>query len=389
MNQSTQQRLKIIWIIARLNIGGPAGQVVLTAEEMAKSGTTGLLVCGSVEPGEGDMDYYAADHGVAPVILAELRRAPHLLRDLHAFWKLYRLLRREKPDLIHTHTAKAGFIGRLAAWLAGVPVMIHTFHGHVFDGYFGKLKTWVYLVMERFVASKTDRFIVLTHSQRDELADRYRIAPQAKFTVVPLGLELARFTNQPRFENRFRSQWQIPADAPLIGIVGRLAPIKNHRLFVRAANLLHQQNRKIRFVVVGDGETRAETVSQVAAAGLESAFVFTGWQKELAPVYSDLSALVVCSRNEGTPVAILEALAAGCPVIATDVGGVKELLEEGRLGRLVPPDDASALAEAVLASLASDSVPIETRNQIANRFSVTSLVSALNTLYTDLSKSHL
>lgn len=385
MTQANQTPpLKILTVIARLNIGGPAVQVVLTTERMNRAGHNATLVCGAIGASEGDMSYYASAHNVTPIVIDDFGPAPHLWRDLKAVWKLYRLMRRLRPDLVHTHTAKAGFLGRVAARLAGVPRVVHTFHGHVFRGYFGRVKTWLYLILERLVAVKTDRIITLTPSLRTELAENYRIAPPQKISVVPLGLELDRLRDQPRGSDRFRRQWDLPAEGPLIGIVGRLAPVKNHHLFITASRLISERIANARFVVVGDGETRREIEISVANAGLSEVYTFTGWQNDLTAIYSALSVLVISSRNEGTPATIIEALAGGCPVVSTDVGGVRDLLADGSLGRLVPPDDAQMLAAEIITCLKNDVISEETRRQTADRFGVDAMVVKLTDLYREL-----
>lgn len=371
-------------VIARLNVGGPAIHVSLLTEKLGPPRYQSTLVCGNIAPGEGDMAYFAQQHGVQPVVIPELGRSLHPLRDAVTIWKLYTLLRRIRPDVVHTHTAKAGFVGRVAARLAGVPVIVHTFHGHVFHGYFGPTKTRLFLWLERFAARLSDRIITLSDGLREELADTYRITGRDRIVVLPLGLDLNAFTQMPRRSGAFRQAWNIPADAPLVGIVGRLAPVKNHALFLRAAATVWAELPQARFAIVGDGEMRPQIEAQVDALGLRSATIFTGWQRDLASVYSALDILVISSVNEGTPVSVIEALAAGCPVAATAVGGLPDLLEGGKLGRLVPPDDAGALAQAILRTLCRPPDGSQTRTLMQERYSIDRLADDLDRLYRDL-----
>ncbi len=373
--------IRIMRIIARLNIGGPAIHVTLLTERLSPPDFESLLVCGTIGPGEGDMTYLARERGIAPVIIPALGRELSPLRDIRTLITLWRLMRRFRPDVVHTHTAKAGFVGRLAAWLARVPVRVHTYHGHVLQGYFGPAKTRLFLALERFTARLSDRLITISPALREELAVRFRIAPPEKFAVVPLGLELAPFAHMPRRSGHFRAQHNIPPDVPLIGIVGRIVPIKNHALFLQAAALVRDRLPAAHFVIVGDGDLRREVEDQVNRLGLRPAVTFTGWVQDLKPVYSDLDALVISSNNEGTPVSLIEALAAGVPVISTAVGGVPDLLRQGEWGRLVPPGDALALAEALIGTLDQQESPSEIRAQVVATYDIERLCDDLATLY--------
>lgn len=376
--------IRILRIIARLNVGGPTIHVTLLANRLGPPEYESLLVCGTVEPGEGDMGYFAEQYGVHPVVIPELGRSLHPLRDAVTIWKVYRLIREYQPDVVHTHTSKAGFVGRVAAWMAGVPVIIHTFHGHVFYGYFGRPLTAIFMFLERMTARMSDTVITLTDSLRRELADVYHIARKSRITVLPLGLDLDGFAQTPRKGGAFRQAWNIPADAALFGIVGRLASVKNHALFLDAALLVRAQLPGARFVIVGDGETRAEIEARVDALGLSDAVTLTGWQRDLAPIYSDLDVLVISSINEGTPVSVIEALAAGCPVVSTYVGGLPDLLDHGDLGVLVPPGDAEALAQAIVDTYRNPPDGRRAQELMLDRYGIARLVRDLDSLYRGL-----
>lgn len=376
--------IRIMRIIARLNVGGPAIHVALLTQKLGAPQYASTLVCGTIDADEGDMQYYAEARGVQPVVLPELGRSLNPLRDVVTIWKVYRLIRQLKPDVVHTHTAKAGFVGRVAAWLAGVPVIVHTFHGHVFQGYFSPRTTQVFLLIERLTARMSDTVITLTEGLRRELADEYHVTKASHITVLPLGLDLAPFAAVERKNGAFRQQYGIPAHAPLIGIVGRLVPVKNHDLFLRAAALVRAQMPDAHFVVVGDGERRAEIEALARQLGLDSALTFTGWIRDVAPIYADLDALVISSVNEGTPVSVIEALAAGCPVVATSVGGLPDLLDRGVLGALVPSNDANALAEATLSVIRTPPAAEATKALMLNRYGIDRLVQDLDSLYRGL-----
>lgn len=381
---SVQRPIRVMRIIARLNVGGPALHVTLLTERLRPPEFESTLVCGRIGPGEGDMAYLAEERGITPVYVPELGRELHPLRDLVTLIKLWRLMRRLKPDVVHTHTAKAGFVGRWAAWLARVPVRVHTFHGHVFHGYFGAAKTRFFLALERLTARLTDRLITISPALRDELSGVYRVAPAEKFAVVPLGLELAQYAAAPRGMGTLRAAYQIPPDAPLIGIVGRIVPIKNHALFLEMASRVLQSQPDAYFLIVGDGEERPAIEALADRLGLRTRAVFTGWMRDLVPVFSDLDLLVLSSNNEGTPTAIMQALAAGVPVVSTAVGGVPDLLRGGAWGRLVPPGDADGLAEAVLSALRDSALDPAIREAVLAEYDAARLADSLAALYRTL-----
>jgi glycosyltransferase involved in cell wall biosynthesis len=369
-------------MIARLNIGGPAIHVTLLTERMNTPDFESTLVCGSIEAGEGDMHYFAEQHGVEPVVVAELSRSINPIRDISTFWKVFRLMRRLKPDVVHTHTAKAGFIGRWAARLAGVPVIVHTFHGHVFGGgYFSPAKTRFFITLERLTAPISDTIITLTQSLRRELAQDFHITRKERITVLPLGLDLDVFAETPRKQGAFRKAWDIPPDAPLVGIVGRFVPVKNHPLFIEAAAKIHARRPDVRFVLVGDGETRPTAEAKVRELGLEDVVIFTGWVRDMHTIYSDLDLFALSSLNEGTAVTVIEALASGCPVVATAVGGMTDLLDGGEFGTLVPSGNADALAEAILLTLENPPDTARARSAMVDRYGIDRLVSDLGELY--------
>jgi glycosyltransferase involved in cell wall biosynthesis len=308
--------MRVLRIIARLNVGGPARHVVWLTEALEKEGFETLLVTGTVPPGEDDMSAFAAAHGVTPLVIPSMSRelSP---RDAVTIWKLWRLMRRFRPDVVHTHTAKAGAAGRLAGLLYRLtsrrrPLFVHTFHGHVFHGYYSRFKTWIFLTIERFLArANTGRIVVLSEQQRREIHERFGVGRAEQFVVVPLGMEIHEVVRAPRGEKPL-----------VVGIVGRLAPIKNHDLFLRVAAQLRDEAR---FVVYGDGAERPRLERLAAELGLGDRVVFAG-TRDVAEIYPSIDILALTSRNEGTPLAILEAMAAGVPVVATAVGGVVDLL---------------------------------------------------------------
>ncbi|MCS6872660.1 MAG: glycosyltransferase [Anaerolineae bacterium] len=338
---------KIVHIISRLNIGGISPYVIPITALLRGAGYQSALIAGSLGRREGDMSYLADRVGVQPTYIPRLGRDISPLRDLATVVQLYRLLRREKPTIVHTHTAKAGFVGRLAAKLAGVPFIFHTYHGHVFHSYFGTLKTRFYITLERFGAALSTRIIAVSPNLRREIGQVYRIAPLRKVAMVIPGYDLSALREVKRPCGDFRARFGIPAEAPLIGIVGRLVPIKNHALFLSAMAQVAQEVPQARFAIIGDGELRPALEAQAESLGIARSVIFTGWQDDLPAVYGALDCLVLCSKNEGLPSAVIEALVTGAPVVATAVGGVVDMLADGR-GTLVPSNDAQALTAATL-----------------------------------------
>lgn len=338
-------------MFSRLNIGGPSVHVILLTAGLREKGYETRLIVGREAPSEGNLLDMARQKGIEIEQLAGLGREIRPLADLVTLWQLYGLIRKCQPEIVHTHTAKAGVLGRIAARLAGVPVIVHTYHGHVLRGYFGPLKTAFFRRLETALARITDVAITVSAALRDDLVGM-GVAPREKIRVVPLGLDLARFA-RPHARGELRATCGAGESETLIGVVGRLVPIKDIDCFLEAASRVSAAAPRARFAIVGDGELRAVLEQKAAALGLGARATFVGWRKDLESVYADLDVVVNSSRNEGTPVALIEAMAAGRPVVATAVGGTADLLGEGARGVLVPPADPAALAEAILRTLGS------------------------------------
>jgi glycosyltransferase involved in cell wall biosynthesis len=334
-----EKKIKILRIITRLNIGGPSIHVSLLTKGLDPARFESVLISGNVSDLEGDMSYVARNLGVKPVILPSLRREISLFRDIKTFFRLLKILDQERPDIVHTHTAKAGTLGRIAVLLHNrfrkkKVLVIHTFHGHVLHGYFSRFKSRMFIWAERLQAEATDAIVVISESQKSELSRKYRIAPAEKFRTVRLGFDLRPFYSERPPRGQFRAAIGVDAKVVLIGIVGRLVEIKNHTMFLDAARIFIRENPdvEIKFVVIGDGELRQALTSYSAAQGLAEDVIFCGWIRDLPQAYADLDILALTSINEGTPVSIIEAMASSVPVISTDAGGVRDLLGLPRTG---------------------------------------------------------
>jgi glycosyltransferase involved in cell wall biosynthesis len=379
----------VVRIIARLNVGGPALHTTNLALGQADSYPT-LLVAGGVDEGEADLFDEMEQRGVRLHRVPGLGRRLNPWQDMVALVQLVRLIRLHRPRIVHTHTAKAGTLGRIAALLAGVPVRVHTYHGHVFRGYFGPALTRFFLLIERTLARFTTRLVTVSESQARELVEEYRICPPERMTVIPLGLDLDRFApgRTGGLGDELRRELGIGDDVPIVAIVGRLAPIKNHGLFLEAAARIAAAGAPCHFAVVGGGSEEARLAARVRELGLEDRVTFLGWRRDLDRIYAGSDAVALTSDNEGTPVCLIEAMAAGRPVVSTDVGGVRDVLEDGRLGLLVPPRDPERLAAALLRLLADPDLRAELGARGAEaaprRFGADRLVRDMDRLYTEL-----
>jgi glycosyltransferase involved in cell wall biosynthesis len=361
--------VRILRVIARLNIGGPAIQAITLSEHFSGSPYRSLLVCGRVGFHEGDMSYLAAAKGIQPLVLSELGRQISPLEDFSSFRELAGIIKHFKPHIIHTHTAKAGTLGRLAGLVynrraarGNKARLVHTFHGHVFHSYFGDFKTYAFMQIERILARFTDRIIVLSPLQKQDICGRYRVAPPEKVRIVPLGFDLSAFASPSSDRDTVRDRYfrGIADKVTLVGIIGRLTAVKNHRLFLETARYLKDSGKEnlFKFLIVGDGELREGLMRLASEMGLEGSVVFAGWKKDMPAVYNALDVVALTSLNEGTPVTLIEAMAADRPVVATEVGGVPDLLgaidrnDQGEYklaenGVLIPSGDARVLGKAL------------------------------------------
>lgn len=374
-------------VIARLNIGGPAQQAITLTAALNGGDFRSVLFAGREDPREGSLWRAAEAAGVSPVRVPGLGRRIRPGADLLALATLTRHFRRLRPDLVHTHTAKAGTVGRVAALLAAVPVRVHTFHGHVLSGYFGPAAAALFRRIEATLARRTALLIAVSPRQREELI-ALGVAERERIAVIPLGLDLAPFLTCAHRAGRLRAELGLSPRTPLVGLVARLVPIKGVDLFLRAASLVRERIPDVRFLVVGDGPEREALEDQAAALGLEDAVRFLGWRHDLPALYADLDLLALSSRNEGTPLCLLEAMAAGVPVVAAGVGGVPDLVQDRVTGRLTPPKDAGALASAMAEVLAdragAQALAATARAAVFPKHDAKTLIATVRVCYTRL-----
>lgn len=387
----THEPVRVTRIIARLNIGGPAIQAITLTKRLEPLGYRTTLVRGREQLEEGDMDYLADELGIRPILVPWLRRNPGW-RDILALVALTRLIRRERPHIVHTHAAKAGTVGRLAALIAGFgrgprPILIHTFHGHSLTGYFSYGSAAVYRLIERLLACRTDVLIAVSNEVRDELVG-LRVADPSHFAVVPLGFDLTPFevcdVERAQRRHMLRRELGIPDDDKLVTLIARLVPIKRVDRFLRIAMEVAGRSEDVHFLVVGDGELREQLQASPEACALDGRLTWTGFRRDIPDVCFASDVVVLTSDNEGTPVSLIEAQAAGTPVVATRVGGVASVVQEGVGGWVVESNDERAMANALARVLADPSMIGRTpasRDDVSRSFSLDALVRRLDELY--------
>ena len=378
-------------MIARLNVGGPALHVAYLTAGLAERGYDTTLVAGTIARGEESMAFVADAQNVHVETLSDLHREISPIRDLRAIVHLAQLIRRERPTILHTHTAKAGAVGRIAALLARgarPPIVIHTFHGHVLRGYFGRVTTFGFRTLERWLARTSTSLIAVSPEVRDDLVE-LGVAPAAKFAVVRLGIDLPRRVDNDEAQRReTRRQMGLREDAFVVGWVGRMTAVKRTDLVVRTLQRLVTLDVDAFVVLVGDGPDRDEVERYAHELGVIKRCLFLGYQEDVGRFYDAIDVLVLPSINEGTPVSVIEALAARRPAVATRVGGVPDVVRDGIDGFLVDAEDADALA-AKLAELAADPglrarMGEAGHERVLERYAVDRLVDDVDALYRDL-----
>ena len=387
---------KVLRIINRFNIGGITYNVSYLSKYLAPEFET-MLVGGPEEEGEDSSLFIPESLGLKPIVLKQFQREINLKADYAAYKEIKKIIKEFKPDIVHTHASKAGAIGRLAAISCKVPVIIHTFHGHVFHSYFGKLKTNFYKIIERYLAKKSTAIIAISQIQKQELSETFHIAPKNKIYVVPLGFDLTKFTlNKEQNRKEFREKYNLSEIQIAIGIIGRLAPIKNHELFIESIAFLKENKfSNFKAFVIGDGETKQKikdtciknNVSYSENPKDEVDVIFTSWITNIDFALHGLDIVALTSLNEGTPVSIIEAQAAGKFVVSTNVGGIKDVLHPN-CGLLSEVNDKNAFFINLLKACKLESKTAEEGiNWALSKFSYTRLVSDMRNLYHQLLKT--
>ena len=372
-------------------MGGPALHVSYLSAGLRDRGYETILVAGSVGQGEQSMAYVAEELGVPVVTIPHLHREISPVRDLLATVRLARIIRAERPAILHTHTAKAGAVGRVAAFLAGrrrPPIIVHTFHGHVLRGYFGRFWTGVFRLLERWLARITDALVAVSPEVRDELV-AFGVAPASKFRVIRLGIELdERLDRDGAARAETRRVMGIGDERFVMGWIGRMTAVKRTDIVLRSFSRLKDEGVDAVLCMVGDGPDRRSVEDLAGELGVMRDSLFPGYQEDVGPFFAAFDVFVLPSGNEGTPVTAIEALASGCPVVATRVGGVPDVVTDGEDGFLVEPGDVEELA-ARLAQLANDPdlrgrMGAAGRERMRSRYAVDRLIDDIDRLYRDL-----
>lgn len=387
---------KVLRIINRFNLGGISYNVSYLSKYLPSDYET-FLIGGPEEKNEESSLYIPHSINVEPEIIRELRRSINPFNDYIAYKKIKRIIREFKPDIVHTHASKAGAIGRLAAFHCNVPVVVHTFHGHVFHGYFNPVVTGFFKFIERYLAKKSDAIVAISALQKNELCLKHKICDLKKTNIIPLGFDLRRFTqNQDEKRAAFRKKYLLQEDEIAIGIIGRLAPIKNHSLFINSINhLKNSTNRRFKAFIIGDGDTRNFLAEYCDSLNLRwnssdsnaADIVFTSWIKEVDVALAGLDLVCLTSLNEGTPVSLIEAQAASRYIVSTNVGGIKDILHP-ECGVLSEPGDQAAFNKNLLHAVNNfESLSKKAslaKEDVVEKFGYPRLCSDMDNLYREL-----
>jgi len=390
---------KVLRILNRLAIGGPLLNASYLTKYMAPEFET-MLVVGEKEDHEKDASFLTDGLGIQPVFIPEMGRSVDPRKDYMAYKKMKKLIADFKPDIVHSHSAKPGAIGRMAAKAMKVPVIVHTYHGHVFHSYFHPLKTKIFINIERKLGKKTDAIVAISQQQKKELTVDFNIAPENKFRVIPLGLDLDKFqANREEKRKAFRSSFGIGEDEVVLTITGRLVPIKNQVLFLEGIKHLLQNTRQtIKAFIVGDGESR--TLLEEKARQLNIGFstekdskhdqplVFTSWRSDIDHINAGSDIIVLTSFNEGTPVSLIEAQAACKPVVSTRVGGIEDVVKDNETGLLSDINDVAAFCENLVRMTENKELRCKFgqagEEYVTTRYSYRRLVADMSGLYHEL-----
>ena len=385
-----KKKIKILRIINRFNIGGPTYNATFLTRFMSDEFET-LLIGGLPEENEANSLHILKEYDVEPLLIHELKRDPNLKSDRLALKKIKTIIREFKPDIVHTHASKAGALGRKAAFSCNVPVVVHTFHGHIFHSYFGKIKTSIFKNIERYLAKKSTGIIAISNLQKKELCETHKITTAKKIEVIPLGFDLKKFQDHYS-ENRIavRKEYDLNDDTLALCIIGRLAPVKDHFFFLDVIEELSSQtDRKIKIFIVGDGELREEINSRVDLLKNKGVdIIMTSWIFDIAKFNAGMDIMCLTSKNEGTPVSLIEAQASNLPVISTDVGGVSDIVSQNETGFIISRKGKREFVEKLKTLVENDDLRNKMKTKgwdhVHLKFSYTRLASDMEEYYKKL-----
>ncbi len=391
---------KVLRIIDRLNLGGPTFNAALLTKHMSPEFET-LLVSGTKQDSNQKADFDAREFGITFRTLTEFNKSINPINDYIAYRKLRKIIREFKPDIVHTHASKAGIIGRLAAFHEKVPVIVHTYHG-LFHSYFNKLKNKIVLSIERYLAKKTAAIIAINNTQKNEFVYRYKICKPEKIKTIPLCLDLSRFNeDKPSKRAAFRSKYFLEEDELAVGLIGRLAPVKNQSLLLVAIpKILKKTNKNVRFFIIGDGEIRNSLIGEAKGLGIDTSYfpdenrksvlTFCSWVKDVDVALSGLDIITLTSFKESTPVTLIEAQACNKPIVSTNVNGIENVVSKDETAILVESNNVDQFTDALIALIEDDDLRRNIGQNgweiVKEKFHLTRLVANMTTLYHQLLK---
>ena len=389
---------RVFRLINRFNLGGPVFNVTYLTKFLSPEFET-MLAGGMKDESEASSEYIPMEYGIKPVIIEKMKRSINPANDIAAYYAIKKLIQDYKPHIVHTHASKAGSLGRMAAIACKVPIIVHTYHGHVFHSYFNNLQTSVYKNIERYLGTKSTALIALSEKQKMELSEIHKIAPPEKFHIIPLGFDLKRFwTDTEEKRKKFRASYRLDDNTVAIGIMGRLVPIKNHALFLDAFKKTKERQKNIKAFIIGDGELKETLINQCLNMGLsystievpntQADVVFTSWITDTDTAMAGLDVIALSSLNEGTPVSLIEAQAAGKPILSTITGGIENVVVAGQTALLSPVNDVELFSENMHKLMADSKLRGDLsktgRDFVNKKFSHTALAENMGSLYKKL-----
>lgn len=376
--------LKICHIITRLPVGGAQENTLLTCEGLYKLGYDVFLISGETKGEEGTLEKRAREICKNFIIIPKLVREISPIKDMLALYKIYKILKKEKFDIVHTHTSKAGIVGRIAAKLAGAPIVIHTPHGHIFHSYYGYIKTKIFYLLEKIAALFCDKIICLTPTEKKEHIE-LKIAPRTKFEVIPSGVDFDKFKNIKVNKDEVKRELGIEKEKFVVGCVSRLANIKGVNYLISAMYDIIQKNKNVILLLVGDGPEKENLEKLTSKLNIKNYVKFLGLRYDIPPILSSFDIFVLPSLNEGMGKAIIEAQLMGLAVIGSYVGGIKDIIEEGKTGMFCPPEDSKVLSEKILYLIENPHIARyigeEAKKNVKDEYSSKYMVEKIKELY--------
>ncbi len=390
------EKIKVLHIITRFDKGGSAQNTFLTLLGLKKQNFNPCLIAGlslesemkNEEMKSKEIDIKRLEsEDIDFIQCPALVRKINIIKDFKAFFDIWKLIKKSKPLIVHTHSSKAGLLGRLAAKFAGIPIIVHTPHGHVFFGYFGPIKTRIFIILEKLASRITDKIIALTNREKEDHIN-LGIANENKFVVIHSGVELKKFKEVPYNEKQnFKKELGIPENALIIGSAGRLEPVKGPEFLIEAACHILPEYPDTFFVFAGDGELKRDLEKKALEIGIEKNIVFLGWRDDIAEIISVYDIFVLPSLNEGMGRVLVEAMALEKPIVASNIGGIPDLVSHGKNGFLVPPKDPRELANYIQILIEDEEKRAEmgkAGKEMVENFSKEKMVEKIAELYKEL-----